>query len=357
MKNLLFLLAIPMAFSTLFAHGHNDTALGINSHQISEKSASTRGYEVPYGSLIRYIYPKSGAESAGLQVFDYVYQINETQANKEQSIGDLIKQYQPGDQVQVYFYRNGVANSTQVTLSNGDDLDRIHRNREEDPFLGVGAIHRENPPGIQGVAVDIVDNSTAQALGLQDEDIIVQIDDYRIYNWSDIHSAIEDRAVGELIRVKYYRDGFNYSVERAIKSQAATHNDHSRANGPVIVGTPEPDLEVAPAILQSPQTNDTDLPKINETPLPIANEIRFEELKVFPNPNDGIFNLELELPQRGRTSIQVFDANGKRVYENNLGNFKGIFSDRIDIANTAKGIYFLLLRQDDKTLSKRLVIQ
>jgi membrane-associated protease RseP (regulator of RpoE activity) len=356
MKNFTLLLFFSLSTFLLTAQ-HNDTALGITSHRIGPHSAEKRNFTFPYGSLIRSIYPESAASQLGLQVFDYIYQIDNQKVNDTLRISEIINQYQVGDEVTVYYERQGKLRSGKAQLSRSSDLDQVHRPSSDDPFLGVSQSHDRLPKGMDGVRVDIVDNSTAQAMGMEDGDLLIQIDDFTLYSWSDLHAAIDNRAVGDAIRLKYYRDGKFYEETRPIKSRAATHNDHSRANGPQIVGKPVPGISGSDVQLLPTTEADQKVVKMEDNPLPIRTNMTFEELNVFPNPSDGIFNIQLELPQRGRTSIQVFDGTGRRVYENNLGDFSGVFSDRIDIANTAKGIYFLLVRQDDKTISKRLILQ
>ncbi|GAB5553923.1 MAG: hypothetical protein Sapg2KO_35140 [Saprospiraceae bacterium] len=336
---------------------HMDTAIGIISHRMGVEATEERGFTFPYGSLIRDIYPNSAASTLGLQPFDYLYQIGGQKATEDLRISKIIDQYQPGDEVMVYYERQGRLRSGKVKLSNGADLNRVHPSSSDDPFLGVAQNHDRVPKGITGVPVDISDNGTAQAMGMEDGDVLTQIDGFKMYNWSDLGAAIDNREVGEAIRVQYYRDGNLFEESRPIKSRAATHNDHSRADGPQIVGTPQPGITGSEVLLAPITEADQAAVKIEDEALPIASDIKFEELNVFPNPSDGIFNIQLELPQRGRTSIQVFDGSGRRVYENNLGDFTGVFSDRIDIANTAKGIYFLLVRQNDQTISRRLVLQ
>lgn len=356
MKN--FTLFIFLLSITSFVGAqHTDTAIGIKSHRMGVDASEERGFTFPYGSLIRDIYPNSAASTLGLQPFDYIYQIGDQKATEDLRISEIIDQYQPNDEVMVYYERQGILRSGKVNLSNGNDLNLVHRSSSNDPFLGIAQNHDHVPKGIDGVPVDISDNGTAQAMGMEDGDILTQIDGLTMYNWSDLAAAIDNREVGESIQVQYYRDGNLFEENRPIKSRAATHNNHSRADGPQIVGTPQPGITASEAQLLPVTEADQAIVKIEEENLPITSDIRFEELNVFPNPSDGIFNIQLELPQRGRTSIQVFDGSGRRVYENNLGDFTGVFSDRIDIANTAKGIYFLLVRQDDKTISRRIVLQ
>ncbi len=355
MKNLvLFTFAL---FSLTFSFAAGDPALGIEAHRIHPKNAEARGLNMPYGSLVRYVYPGSAAEEMGIQVFDYIYSVNGQEASESSSIGEIVNQLGVGTPAEVKFMRAGIPLTASAKLSNGYELDRPHRRSEKDPFLGVSANHSDQPENITGISVDIVDNSTAQAMGLEDDDIILKIDGYQMYNWSDLHAAIDNREVGDPIQITYYRAGNIKTENRPIKSRAATHNDHSRAEGPQIIGTPQPGLEPVQVQLDIPTPAEVAPIQIDGEPIPVVSDIPIEELNVFPNPSDGIFNIQLELPEEGRTAIQVFDGTGRQVYLNNLGNFKGVFSDRIDIANTAKGIYFLLVRQGDKTISRRLVLQ
>ena len=52
---------------------------------------------------------------------------------------------------------------------------------------------------------------------------------------------------------------------------------------------------------------------------------------MYPNPNQGAFTLNFEI-QPGATIIRIKDVNEKEVYTNEMPNFNGIFSDRIDIS-------------------------
>ena len=177
------------------------------------------------------------------------------------------------------------------------------------------------------------------------------------------------------------------SRTRVIKSWAATHNDHSRPNGPSVIEPETPSTEVSEAIIEdalekeilaleldlaeavsknqqtdAPSSPDNDPSHNNSVENPsqntlAPNTLKFQELKVFPNPSTGIFDLEFDLPEEGRTAVRIYNPNGQAIYFNNLGNFSGRFSDRIDIANSMKGTYFLELSQDDKRLVQKLILQ
>jgi len=357
MKSLLITLCVvSLGYGLLPAH--SNTVLGIEGRTLHPDDAEQRQLPVPYGELVSRIYPGSGADAAGLQAFDYITAVNGKGLTEERQLGDLLAPLQPGDIAKISFFRKGQQRSVLLVLSNRNELDRSHRSASDDPFLGVSARHDELPDALAfGVPVDVVNNSTAQALGLMDGDVILAIDDNNMYSWHDMQIAIDDREIGDPIKLAVYRDGNYLDFGRPIKSRAARHGKHSRAEGPQIVGTPEPGPVQTQATVaeveaeEMPDTLQRSVTAFAKTELPI------DQLQIFPNPNSGIFDLQLELPERGETGIQILDSRGRLVYENSLGQFQGIFSDRIDIANTAKGLYFLRLQQKDRIVTRKIVIK
>ncbi len=379
MKKLLTLALLLMGTSLLAQH--NNTILGIQTGHLSDEKAQAWGLENQEGILITKVYPKGGAKKAGLQPFDYITQINQQAVNPEKHLSSILNQYQPGQIVQVNYMRNGQAKQTNVALSSSnDDLGKLHRSSEKDPFLGISAKHMSLPQGMEnGIPVNVVDNSTAQAMGMKSGDIITQIDDFKVINWHDMDPAIDNRNVGDAIQVTYYRNGELMVANRPIKSRAATHNDHSRPEGPVVIEPEQPSSEISEAILedaleeeilalelalQPQETTEAGGASIRDESDSVRSfeqiegaQLSFEELKVFPNPSTGIFDVQFDLPEEGRTAIRIYNPKGQAIYFNNLGDFSGVFSDRIDIANSMKGTYFLELSQDDKRLVRKLILQ
>lgn len=82
-----------------------------------------------------------------------------------------------------------------------------------------------------------------------------------------------------------------------------------------------------------------------------------EELKMFPNPNNGKFHLKFNLPNKANTNIRVFDTNGKEVYSETLKKFSGEYDKDIDISKNGKGIYFINVSQEDNQYSKKIIIE
>jgi membrane-associated protease RseP (regulator of RpoE activity) len=242
----------------------------------------------------------------------------------------------------------------------------------KDPFLGVSPVHQALPDGVNGVPISIVQNSTAQAMGLERGDIITAIDGKAVESFHDMAPIIDDRQVGDEIEVSVYRSGNAFTRIRPIKSLAATHGDHSRGNGPDIIRPEAADTAGLPPIAQV-SLEPVSSGEVKQLPVytapaaevsaestaaaPLFRELEVSKLNIFPNPNTGIFDIRLELPGRDETAVYIYNPAGQPVYFNTLGNFSGTFSDRIDIANGVRGVYFLEVRQGQRSLTRKIVLQ
>lgn len=76
------------------------------------------------------------------------------------------------------------------------------------------------------------------------------------------------------------------------------------------------------------------------------------EFKVYPNPNDGKFNLKFNLEQRANVKIRVTNMLGQVVYENMLFNFEGLHAEEIDLTNYSKGQYVINVFSDYVNMQK-----
>jgi Zn-dependent metalloprotease len=79
-------------------------------------------------------------------------------------------------------------------------------------------------------------------------------------------------------------------------------------------------------------------------------------LEIYPNPGNGIFNLNLIVQQKANLKFTVFNALGQLIYESQLliGNEQ---SEVIDLSNNSKGVYFVKLNNENYNLVKKLIIK
>ncbi len=81
-------------------------------------------------------------------------------------------------------------------------------------------------------------------------------------------------------------------------------------------------------------------------------------IRIFPNPANPQFNLEYQLPKKGRVQILFADVNGRLIKEVNAGlQGKGVHQIHLNAQRWSSGTYFCLLRQEGQTIdSKKFVL-
>lgn len=97
--------------------------------------------------------------------------------------------------------------------------------------------------------------------------------------------------------------------------------------------------------------------KKQENKIKTENTLSLGDLRFYPNPNDGKFNLSFNLENKGNTSITVFDIQGKEIYREELSNFSGAYNKALDISKNGKGIYILQIKQGKNTSSTQVVVE
>ncbi|MCC5918643.1 MAG: T9SS type A sorting domain-containing protein [Cryomorphaceae bacterium] len=79
-------------------------------------------------------------------------------------------------------------------------------------------------------------------------------------------------------------------------------------------------------------------------------------LKVFPNPNQGVFTLTFEQNTVDDVTIQLLDLSGKVVWMEHKKTFSGTYSKTFDRGDLASGAYMLRINNRDGIITRRVVI-
>jgi hypothetical protein len=88
----------------------------------------------------------------------------------------------------------------------------------------------------------------------------------------------------------------------------------------------------------------------------VNESFNISNLKVFPNPNSGIFTLEMEVRTQIKIEIRLVNYTGQVMYSNNLGLICGKFLEMIDINGIAKGMYLLELITNEGIIRNKIII-
>lgn len=79
-------------------------------------------------------------------------------------------------------------------------------------------------------------------------------------------------------------------------------------------------------------------------------------LNLFPNPSNGLVNLEYISGNQGNITISIINTLGATVYTTNAVS-NGSLNKSIDLSQLTKGIYFVNVASQNGTTTKKLIIQ
>ena len=79
-------------------------------------------------------------------------------------------------------------------------------------------------------------------------------------------------------------------------------------------------------------------------------------LSVFPNPSNGIFNISIENIQgvTKNNMVEIYNVIGEKIYTN--PNFQQA-TNKIDISSYGKGVYFIKINVGEKIYSGKILVQ
>ena len=80
-----------------------------------------------------------------------------------------------------------------------------------------------------------------------------------------------------------------------------------------------------------------------------------KDIKIYPNPNNGKFNLYFNPEGDKETIITITNFLGQIIYESSVSGVSE-FDEEIDLYDNGKGVYFINVHTGDDKISRRLVV-
>ena len=81
-----------------------------------------------------------------------------------------------------------------------------------------------------------------------------------------------------------------------------------------------------------------------------------EKFELYPNPNDGSFVIDIEGVESQQLNISILNSLGQFIYSENKSFEGSNFKGEINLTPLPSGTYYVRISQNDKIISKRLII-
>lgn len=90
-----------------------------------------------------------------------------------------------------------------------------------------------------------------------------------------------------------------------------------------------------------------------------AMELAQIEVKVFPNPSDGRFQLSFDYSGKEKLSAKVYDITGKQVKDitDDLVISENSVTASVDLDSPGSGIYFIRISWGKTLLTKKIIVK
>lgn len=356
--------------------------LGLLIESISPKKAEVLGFETPHGIYLKGVVPGSGAAQAGLRATDYVIGIDDHRVGPYQNLGMILQKYAVGDQVLVVYIRDGQTLQASASLGARDEVQQIAPPDDcQRAFLGVSPKLSGAIPNSNGVQIAVVAASPAQEMGLKSGDQITRINGLRIVDWRDISIAMAQVEPSKTLTVVYLRNGVSEKTSITARSHAEVKKCENcdcstlsirsddidldfdfdfdfdfNWNNEEIRSSPPPNIPNLKTEIQELSASDERQISAAGLQMPQGSPLPVRELRTQSSSGAGQVTLEFELPQKGNTEVKIVNAAGRSIYQFNLSNFTGQFSDEVRLAQNGPGTYFLEIRQGNQSLLRKIIV-
>ncbi|MBY0487843.1 MAG: T9SS type A sorting domain-containing protein, partial [Flavobacteriaceae bacterium] len=89
----------------------------------------------------------------------------------------------------------------------------------------------------------------------------------------------------------------------------------------------------------------------------LANDtFSFADFSLYPNPNDGSFNVKFNSSSDNAINIAVYDMRGREIFTRAYQN-TGLFEQNIQLDAVQSGIYLVTIQDGDKKIVKKIVVE
>lgn len=81
-----------------------------------------------------------------------------------------------------------------------------------------------------------------------------------------------------------------------------------------------------------------------------------KDFSLYPNPNNGDFNVQFNSTSNEPIELAVFDIRGRQIYQNVYTN-NGFFNENIQLNNLQSGVYLIKVKDGKNEITKKFIKQ
>ncbi|MCE2572091.1 Do family serine endopeptidase [Motilimonas eburnea] len=165
--------------------------LGITGGELTPELAEAFGHDTQHGAFVNQVMEGSAAEKAGIEAGDIITKLNNQKIRTFSELRAKIATLGAGKKVSLTVVRDGKEQVFNVTLQEAKETNIAAKSLH--PALD-GATLSSSDGKIKGVLVEkVLPNSPAARAGLEEGDIILGINRYRVKDMDDMRKVIEDK--------------------------------------------------------------------------------------------------------------------------------------------------------------------
>ncbi len=86
-------------------------------------------------------------------------------------------------------------------------------------------------------------------------------------------------------------------------------------------------------------------------------ELKLENLQFYPNPSSGQLRVKFEAPENSPVQLKLTDPAGRTIFEKTSAPSNKILEENLELEGQERGIYILHIIQNDKVLSRKIMLR
>jgi len=195
--------------------------IGIAINDVTPENAKFFGDSTAVGAVVTQVDPNSPGAKAGIQIGDVITQVNGQKVNDSGELQVYVEQQKPGTKVDLTVLHNGKTETVPVMLEalNASGSNNANATEGQGKMrwgLGLGELspdirqQLQVPGNVHGAVIEQVrPGSSADNAGLQQGDVILEVNRHKVSNPADVQQELSKVAAGQDALLLVWSNGGN----------------------------------------------------------------------------------------------------------------------------------------------------